>query len=168
MTTQPNEALVEAVAQALCRAGGYGLCVGQCHTERCMDAVEHYGRTARAIIPIVQKAAGQPEGARWGMGDLVQKKRNSKWRGKVVGFYQTEATPIGYAVESALEEGSVQVWPEAALEDWDGVTDRQAVEAEVVAYFDKRRQETGSADGWNITMLALEIERGEHHTLPRG
>jgi dihydrofolate reductase (trimethoprim resistance protein) len=54
------------------------------------------------------------------MGSLVQKKRGSKWRGKVVGFYSTDHTERGYSVESLFEQGSVQVWPEAALEPWDG------------------------------------------------
>lgn len=56
--------------------------------------------------------------AKWKMGAYVQKKQNSSWRGKVVGFYSTAATPIGYCVESHFEPGSVQVWPEAALIDW--------------------------------------------------
>jgi hypothetical protein len=60
----------------------------------------------------------KPENAKWDIGDLVQKKQNSSWRGKVVGFYSTEATPIGYCVESHFETGSVQVWPEAALIEW--------------------------------------------------
>lgn len=59
-----------------------------------------------------------PEKAKWKMGDLVCKSHNSSWRGAVVGFYSTDATPIGYCVESYFEPGSVQVWPEAALTDW--------------------------------------------------
>lgn len=58
--------------------------------------------------------------ARWKLGDKVRKKRGSSWRGTVCGFYSTPHTPIGYCVDSAFEPGSVQVWPEAALEDWDG------------------------------------------------
>jgi len=57
---------------------------------------------------------------RYKLGDYVKKKRGSYWRGVVVGFYSTVYTPIGYCVDSAFEPGSVQVWPEAALEDWDG------------------------------------------------
>lgn len=59
-----------------------------------------------------------PLNARWPLGAKVRKKRGSSWRGTVCGFYSTEHTPIGYAVDSAFEPGSVQVWPEAALEDW--------------------------------------------------
>lgn len=50
------------------------------------------------------------------MGDPVRKIRGSEWHGKVVGFYQTKMTPRGYGVESMFEEGSVQIYPEVALE----------------------------------------------------
>jgi dihydrofolate reductase (trimethoprim resistance protein) len=60
----------------------------------------------------------QDTALKWQMGDTVAKKRGSSWRGKIVGFYSTEFTRIGYAVESYFEPGSVQVWPEVALEDW--------------------------------------------------
>ncbi len=72
------------------------------------------------------EAAPWPAGARFKFGDLVRKKSGSIWRGKVNGFYITEATPIGYAVESAFEPGSTQVWPEAALEPWEGANGAEA------------------------------------------
>lgn len=56
---------------------------------------------------------------KWKIGDTVAKKNNSSWRGKVVGFYSTSLTPRGYNVESVYEPGSVQLWPEAALEGWE-------------------------------------------------
>ena len=59
-----------------------------------------------------------PANARWNMGDWVQKKQNSAWRGQVVGFYSTAQTPIGYVVSSYFETHSVQAWPEAALIEW--------------------------------------------------
>lgn len=49
------------------------------------------------------------------LGDLVTKKSGSRWTGKVVGFYSTELTPEGYAVESLTEVGSVQIYPVHAL-----------------------------------------------------
>lgn len=49
------------------------------------------------------------------MGDRVEKIKGSCWRGKVVGFYSTKYTPVGYAVESENEPGSVQIYPAAAL-----------------------------------------------------
>ena len=50
------------------------------------------------------------------LGDKVEKIKGSLWRGKVVGFYSTKLTPRGYAVESEYEIGSVQIYPEGALE----------------------------------------------------
>lgn len=50
------------------------------------------------------------------LGDRVRKIKGSSWQGKVVGFYSTDLTPIGYAVESEREKGSVQIYPESALE----------------------------------------------------
>lgn len=50
------------------------------------------------------------------IGDSVRKIKGSSWSGKVVGMYSTDLTPIGYAVESSSEKGSVQIYPEAALE----------------------------------------------------
>lgn len=51
-------------------------------------------------------------------GDRVRKTKGSQWHGTVVGEYSTELTPEGYAVESATEKGSVQIYPAAALEFW--------------------------------------------------
>ena len=50
------------------------------------------------------------------MGDDVRKVRGSQWNGRVVGWYSTELTPEGYAVESVWERGSVQIYPASALE----------------------------------------------------
>lgn len=77
-------------------------------------------RAEAAEAEVARLQASIPAGARWNLGDKVRKKRGSSWRGVVCGFYSTKHTPIGYAVDSAFEPGSVQVWPEAALEDWDG------------------------------------------------
>lgn len=60
-------------------------------------------------------AGWMPEGAVFDIGDRVFKVRGSCWQGKIVGFYSTKLTPIGYAVESDSEHGSVQIYPEAAL-----------------------------------------------------
>lgn len=49
-------------------------------------------------------------------GDRVRKIKGASWSGNIVGFYSTHLTPIGYAVESEWEVGSVQIYPEAALE----------------------------------------------------
>lgn len=54
-------------------------------------------------------------GGKFKLGDRVTKTKGSKWTGRVVGFYSTTLTAIGYAVESETETGSVQIYPEAAL-----------------------------------------------------
>lgn len=80
---------------------------------------------------IAAMAPAPPPGARWQLGDHVRKKRGSSWRGVVCGFYSTPHTAQGYCVDSAFEPGSVQVWPEAALEDWDGVMAEDELRAEI-------------------------------------
>ena len=54
-------------------------------------------------------------GGKFGLGDRVRKTKGSSWQGRVVGFYSTDLTSIGYAVESEREQGSVQIYPESAL-----------------------------------------------------
>jgi dihydrofolate reductase (trimethoprim resistance protein) len=54
-------------------------------------------------------------------GDRVRKKGSKgQWHGHIVGIYSASCTPIGYAVESEREEGSVQIYPESALEYYEG------------------------------------------------
>jgi dihydrofolate reductase (trimethoprim resistance protein) len=60
-----------------------------------------------------------PKG-RFKPGDLVAKSKGSQWHGRVVGWYSTDLTPIGWCVESSSERGSVQIYPDAALVPWDG------------------------------------------------
>lgn len=62
--------------------------------------------------PIAQTA---PQG-KFRMGDLVKKSTGSEWVGRVVGWYLTEQTPEGYAVESSAHRNSVQIYPAKALE----------------------------------------------------
>jgi len=54
------------------------------------------------------------------LGDTVRKTKGSQWHGTIVGTYSTTLTPEGYAVESATESGSVQIYPASALEPWEG------------------------------------------------
>lgn len=49
-------------------------------------------------------------------GDRVRKKSGSQWQGRIVGWYTTDLTPEGYAVESESHPGSVQIYPAKALE----------------------------------------------------
>lgn len=52
----------------------------------------------------------------WKIGTRLRKKGGASWHGRVVGYYSTDLTPVGYAVESEREPGSVQIYPAAALE----------------------------------------------------
>lgn len=89
---------------------------------------------------------------RWQLGDKVRKKRGSSWRGTVCGFYTTPHTPVGYCVDSAFEPGSVQVWPEAALEDWDGVMVEDELRAEITRLTEALRKiAAGQFDGIEVT-----------------
>lgn len=49
-------------------------------------------------------------------GTRVRKTKGSSWQGRVVGYYRTSLTPVGVAVESEREPGSVQIYPLHALE----------------------------------------------------
>ncbi len=62
--------------------------------------------------PIAQTA----QQGKFRMGDLVKKSTGSEWEGRVVGWYSTEQTKEGYAVESEAHAGSVQIYPAKALE----------------------------------------------------
>lgn len=68
-----------------------------------------------AIAALV-KAERERAGRKFQTGQRVTKIKGSSWTGPVVGFYSTALTPVGYCVESENEPGSVQVYPEAALE----------------------------------------------------
>ena len=67
-----------------------------------------------------QKRANRPaqtaQQGKFRMGDLVKKSTGSEWEGRVVGWYSTDQTPEGYAVESSAHRNSVQIYPAKALE----------------------------------------------------
>jgi len=54
--------------------------------------------------------------AKFRMGQQVRKIKGAQWHGRIVGWYSTELTKEGYAVESDTEKGSVQIYPAEALE----------------------------------------------------
>lgn len=58
------------------------------------------------------------ENFKYKLGDKLKKTKGSQWKGTVVGFYSTELTPEGYAIESSTEKGSVQIYPVGALEEY--------------------------------------------------
>jgi hypothetical protein len=49
--------------------------------------------------------------AKFKQGDRVKKKSGSQWQ-----WYSTTLTIEGYAVESEIHKGSVQIYPASALE----------------------------------------------------
>lgn len=53
------------------------------------------------------------------LGTRVRKRIGSSWHGTIVGIYTTEQTPNGLCVESEREPGSVQIYPEHALEKYE-------------------------------------------------
>ena len=81
------------------------------HKETILSAIEA-ALAAQAEPAVVVDDVGR----KYALGDRVRKIRGSSWQGAVVGFYSTALTERGYAVESEREPGSVQIYPEAALE----------------------------------------------------
>lgn len=68
--------------------------------------------------------------AKFKLGDRVRKIKGSSWQGKVCGFYVNETLGHnGYCVESEREPGSIQIYPEVALEIHDPIaeTDGQSL-----------------------------------------
>lgn len=53
------------------------------------------------------------------LNQRLKKTKGSSWRGRVCGYYSTTLTPVGYCIESENEPGSVQLYPETALEPMD-------------------------------------------------
>jgi hypothetical protein len=81
-----------------------------------MDANAEDIRTVLAALSAAAKVRANSEGdGEFKLGDRVTKTKGASWTGRVVGFYSTALTPVGYAVESENEPGSVQIYPEAAL-----------------------------------------------------
>jgi dihydrofolate reductase (trimethoprim resistance protein) len=73
-------------------------------------------KTGNDVSTSVGRQFALPESAVFGLGDLVRKRSGAAWQGRVVGWYSTQLTPEGYAVESEAHPGSVQIYPVAALE----------------------------------------------------
>jgi dihydrofolate reductase (trimethoprim resistance protein) len=57
----------------------------------------------------------KPSNFEYEYGRLLRKKSGSQWLGRVVGFYSTEQTPEGYALESVYHKNTVQIYPKQAL-----------------------------------------------------
>lgn len=96
---------------------------GELHTLRCKicgteDFRKPICRTTTRPDP-APTPLPEPLG-QWKLGTLLRKRKGSAWHGRVVGYYSTELTPVGYCLESIREPGSVQIYPSSALEPYDG------------------------------------------------
>lgn len=49
------------------------------------------------------------------IGQRVRTTEGLIWQGRIVGYYSTALTKVGYCVESEREPGSVQIYPAGAL-----------------------------------------------------
>lgn len=91
--------------------------IRECHrTEYPMtlyEAIELKKQLSTTIDKIIPCTPKQPKFKR---GDFVKKRSGSHWQGHIVGEYSTLLTLEGYAVESDFHDGSVQIYPVAALE----------------------------------------------------
>jgi hypothetical protein len=104
------------------QAGGENRLLAELKREAGVLALMNEQYTARAIRNIIAEfekkfptSEQQASGLAFPIGSRVRKVKGSSWQGVVVGTYHTALTPIGYAVESEREPGSVQIYPEAAL-----------------------------------------------------
>lgn len=68
-----------------------------------------------ALEALASRSPNETLERRFEIGHRVTKIKGSSWTGRIVGFYATALTPIGYCVESENEPGSVQIYPEAAI-----------------------------------------------------
>jgi dihydrofolate reductase (trimethoprim resistance protein) len=73
-------------------------------------------QSSAAISSSHDRQIQRPFPATFALGDRVRKKSGAAWQGRIVGWYSTQLTPEGYAVESEAHPGSVQIYPVAALE----------------------------------------------------
>ena len=83
--------------------------------ERLMTVAQHLRIEKQLRAALSRPAQTAPQG-KFRMGDLVKKSTGSEWVGRVVGWYSTEQTVEGYAVESSAHRNSVQIYPATALE----------------------------------------------------
>ena len=103
---------VQPMAYAVFAANGNVACFSTQRDHPSLVALEADGHSVVSLAPIAQTA---PQG-KFRMGDLVKKSSGSEWEGRVVGWYSTEHTKEGYAVESGAHRNSVQIYPAKALE----------------------------------------------------
>lgn len=148
---EPDQQLEKAVQCALVCAPV--ACEASLHCARMAIALREFLRMAYAN-GWNGKTSSPPT---FRFGDKVKKRNGAEWHGVVVGRYRTHMTPEGYAVESAFEPGSVQIYPAHALEPWNpeqtasGQLEKQRrMESEMAtlfAYLDDTRDKWGENNG---------------------
>lgn len=110
----PFQADCERIVTALQTANMHG-------THGLVLASYHNALWSKALTTVQdlekEKAFWLGGGRRFSLGQRVRKIKGASWQGRIVGVYSTDLTPVGYAVESEREPGSVQIYPEAALEE---------------------------------------------------
>lgn len=122
----PADDVVERVARAICAAhsipaddwdeddNGRRVRKWECEVGAARAAL-----AALAPAPDATDALTWPDDAMFASGDMVQKKGIAQWRGKIVGWYRPANGKLGFSVESMFEHGSVQIYPQTALEPLD-------------------------------------------------
>ena len=107
-TSAPDGDAVERAAKAHCDYfGGDGWWDSGLLADTKPEAI----KAMQAAIAAMQDAPAR----KYALGERLTKTKGSSWTGRVVGFYSTSLTPVGYAIESENEPGSVQIYPESAL-----------------------------------------------------
>ncbi|MGA4640592.1 hypothetical protein ACQKC8_12555 [Stutzerimonas stutzeri] len=86
------------------------------HFEVENDMAIDYPGIAKAALDAYRAALSARGTSKFAIGDRVKKTSGSEWVGRVVGWYSTEQTKEGYAVESSAHRNSVQIYPAKALE----------------------------------------------------
>ena len=121
MQTEPEQPMLSEALEALSKAAtqarrAYELEPNTSTLTAFMNAENEFAWALAALYRTGQLIHAVPSVTRkFSLGDRVSKTKGSSWTGLVVGFYSTSLTPIGYAVESENEPGSVQIYPESAL-----------------------------------------------------
>lgn len=122
--TPPKLGLIDRLAEAL-RPFSYGSLPSTAKstiriTANCRGEREAMNDLDRAIDEATAAIEAYDAGHRsraFEIGDRVEKKIGTWWAGKVVGYYSTADTPVGYCVQmDTVKHGPVQIYPEAALE----------------------------------------------------
>lgn len=102
--------------KAIKKSGNADFCIEQTVFET-LDYLEDKGMLKEPRVNLITMK--KPEHFKYELGATLKKKSGSEWVGKVVGFYSTEQTREGYALESVFHKNTVQIYPVQALMEVD-------------------------------------------------